>query len=100
MSVICGRSHHSAGMPHNQNRVSLSRVDYPAKGGKHGRGKEKALVPATWSGDSGGSDLVHRLAIYDRLLQSSLVAGLAWHRNLAVLSGPVAGWLREHIPIS
>jgi 3-mercaptopyruvate sulfurtransferase SseA len=28
------------------------------------------------------------------------VAGLAGHRNLAVLSGPVAGWLREHIPTS
>jgi len=38
--------------------------------------------------DLGGPYLVHRLAIYNRLRQSELVADYTCHNSLAVLSGP------------
>ncbi len=54
--------------------------------------KENVGPPAR-RGDFGRPYLVHRLAIYNRLCQSALVADYTGHSNLAVLSRPGTGSL-------
>jgi hypothetical protein len=47
--------------------IIKSKIDNSAKGGEHGRGKAKALVPRPSWRELGRPDLVHRLAVYHRL---------------------------------
>jgi hypothetical protein len=81
-------------------KVIKPRIDYLVKGGKHGRGKKKTLVPPPPLPGFHSPYLVHRLAIYSRLCQSGLVADFAGHSSLAILSGPGSGRLRERTLIS
>jgi hypothetical protein len=75
-------------------KIIRSKVDYFTEGGKHGRGKgKKTLVPPPRRADFDRPYLVHRMAIYNRLCQSGLVADLAGHSNLAILSRPGTGGL-------
>ena len=79
-------------------KLSNQDIDYLVRGGKHDRGKrgKEALVPPPARYGFGRPYLVHRLAIYNRLCQSGLVADYTGHSSLAVLSGPSSGWLTEH----